>query len=87
MNKQLRGTLLLTLTAIIWGVAFVAQSVGMDHVGPWTFICTRYILGMLVLLPVICIGTKKRLSEGKGTVLDPDIRKNTFIGGVLCGIF
>ena len=87
MNKQLRGTLLLTLTAIIWGVAFVAQSVGMDHVGPWTFICTRYILGVLVLLPVICIGTKKRLLEGKGTVLDHDIRKNTFIGGVLCGIF
>ena len=34
---QLRNSFLLLLTAVIWGVAFVAQSVGMDYVGPYTF--------------------------------------------------
>ncbi len=35
------SSLLLLLTAFIWGIAFVAQTVGMEHVGPWTFVCTR----------------------------------------------
>ena len=35
--KQFRGALLLTLTALIWGTAFVAQSLGMDYLGPFTF--------------------------------------------------
>lgn len=87
MNKHLKGTLLLTLTALIWGIAFVAQSIGMEHVGPWTFICTRYVLGALVLIPVICISTKKRLSQSQDSIFDADIRKNTLIGGALCGIF
>ena len=41
----MRANLLLLLTATIWGTAFVAQSVGMDHVGPFTFICVRYLIG------------------------------------------
>ena len=51
--KKLRGNLMLLLTALIWGSAFVAQTVGMDHVGPFTFNCVRMFLGALVLLPVI----------------------------------
>ena len=56
---QLRQSLILLLTAVIWGLAFVAQSVGMDHVRPFTFIAIRFALGALVLLPVI-------LLQGKG---------------------
>ena len=48
--KKLRGNLMLLLTALIWGSAFVAQTVGMDHVGPFTFNCVRMFLGALVLL-------------------------------------
>ena len=44
MKKQLKGTIQLTLTALIWGVAFVAQSVGMNHVGPFTFTCLRFMV-------------------------------------------
>lgn len=51
---KLKNALLLLLTATIWGVAFVAQRVGMDHVGPFTFNAVRSIIGGLVLLPVIC---------------------------------
>lgn len=51
--KRTSGSLLLLLTALIWGVAFVAQRTGMDHVGPFTFQTTRGLLGALSLLPVI----------------------------------
>lgn len=50
---KLKNALLLLLTATIWGVAFVAQRVGMDHVGPFTFNAVRSTIGGLVLLPVI----------------------------------
>ena len=56
MNKFiLRQSLLLLLTATIWGVAFVAQSVGMDYVGPFTFNVMRSIIGAVVLLPCIAL--------------------------------
>lgn len=44
---------LLFLTAVVWGVAFVAQSVGMDYVGPFTFNCVRCLIGAAVLVPCI----------------------------------
>lgn len=62
MNKFiLRQTLLLLLAALIWGVAFVAQSVGMEYVEPFTFSAVRSIIGGISLLPVILIlGAAKR---------------------------
>lgn len=56
MKKQqipLKNSLILLLTAAIWGIAFVAQSEGGDAVGPFTFNATRSIIGSLVLIPVI----------------------------------
>ena len=54
MNKKVyRADVLLLLTAAIWGSAFVAQRVGMNHVGPLTFNGIRFALGALVLVPVI----------------------------------
>ena len=54
-TSQLGHSLILLLTAVIWGVAFVAQSVGMDYVGPFTFTCARSLIGGLVLLPCIAL--------------------------------
>ena len=51
--KKVSGSLLLLLTALIWGTAFVAQRTGMDHVGPFTFQAARGLLGGLTLLPVV----------------------------------
>ena len=63
MNKQLRGTLLLTLTAIIWGVAFVAQSVGADSVGAFAFLAIRNWIAVAALFPVLYfLVIKKRRS-------------------------
>ena len=50
---QMKGNLLLLLTALIWGSAFVAQSVGMDYVGPFTFNAARNLLATGVLVPVV----------------------------------
>ena len=52
-NVQNKRPLLLMLTALIWGVAFVAQSVGMEYVGPFTFNSVRFLIGSLVLLPMV----------------------------------
>lgn len=51
MRKQLRGSLSLLLATIIWGFAFVAQSVGMDKIGPFTFQAVRCTLAVLFLIP------------------------------------
>ncbi|MBQ1356770.1 MAG: EamA family transporter, partial [Solobacterium sp.] len=54
--KKMKSNLMLLLTALIWGSAFVAQSVGMDAVGPWTFGCLRNFIGgttLLILMPVL----------------------------------
>ncbi len=54
-EMKVRNSLILLLTAAIWGVAFVAQSVAMDSIGPFTFLCARSVIGGLVLLPVIAL--------------------------------
>jgi len=92
-KKQISNILLL-ITALIWGIAFVAQSVGMDHVGPWTFVFFRYVLSALVLLPVaLLVGRKNRKTSYKtadcsdvGNV--PGNKISGYLkGGLLCGVF
>lgn len=58
--KKASGSLMLLLTALIWGAAFVAQRTGMDHVGPFTFQVARGLLGALSLLPIILWQKKKQ---------------------------
>lgn len=59
MDKRKLSNMLLILTALIWGSAFVAQSIGMEYIGPFTFGAVRSILGGLTLLPVIFFRKKK----------------------------
>jgi drug/metabolite transporter (DMT)-like permease len=82
MNKfVLRQSLILLLTAVIWGVAFVAQSVGMDYVEPFTFIAVRNIIGVIVLLPVVYMMDKGRKKAG-----EKENKKDLITGGIICGI-
>lgn len=55
----MRADLLLLITAIIWGFAFVAQRMGMSHMGPFTFNAIRFLLGALSLIPFWLLGRKK----------------------------
>ena len=83
---KLRNSLLLLLTATIWGVAFVAQSVGMDYVGPCTFLFARSLIGGVVLLPVVAVLHKNGPSRAGETPEDKrQARRILLIGGVCCG--
>ncbi|VBB09878.1 Hypothetical protein LUCI_5176 [Lucifera butyrica] len=63
---QYRSNLLLLLAAAIWGLAFVAQRVGMEHVGPFTFNGVRFALGGFSLIPLL-LYSNRQLSENKDT--------------------
>ena len=93
MQKQqipLKNSLLLLLTATVWGIAFVAQSVGMDYVGGFTFNAARSLIGSAVLVPLIFVFGQKN-SSGKSSsdtsVSPSQNRKDLIAGGIICGIF
>ena len=58
-STTLKAELLLLLAAIIWGFAFVAQRVGMEHVGPFTYNGVRFLLGAVSLLPLLLLGARR----------------------------
>ena len=62
---RLRSDLLLLLTAVIWGFAFVGQRAGTAHVGPFAFNATRFFIGGLVLLPVMVWSDRRRLTADR----------------------
>lgn len=79
---RMKNNILLVLTALIWGCAFVAQSVGMDYVGPFTFNMARFLIGAIVLLPVIWfMDCQRKTGAEKGAG-----QKTLIIGGICCGI-
>lgn len=78
--KALRAELLLLLTAIIWGFAFVAQRVGMEHVGPFTYNGVRFVLGALSLLPLLWMNRRAVAPISHGD------RRLIWGGGLLAGL-
>ena len=85
--KQSSGIIMLTLCALIWGTAFIAQSVGAQYMGPFTFNFSRSILATLFLFP--CIFIFDALA-GKSLSLwgtqDPAVRRHLLRGGIICGL-
>lgn len=90
MNRkptQLRGAALLMLTALIWGTAFVAQSVGMDHLGPFAFTAVRNYIGFVTLLPVIALAARMRTGKAEEEPNAPVLKKWTMpLWGTACGL-
>lgn len=80
-SRALRADILLFITAAIWGFAFVAQRVGMDHVGPMTFNGIRFALGALALIPLIM-----RMEKGRTPGVTGADKKQLALGGGLLGI-
>ena len=83
-RKSLRGSLLLLLGSVIWGAAFVAQRVGMDHMGPYTFNGIRMMLAWWVMIPVTAVFENKAKKEPGWQAPDP---KEQRLAGLLCGAF
>lgn len=76
--KLLRSYILLFLTALIWGFAFVAQRKGMEHIGPFTYNGIRFILGATSLLPLITYRYKTKSIK---------VEKGIIHSGIVIGIF
>ncbi len=99
-GTQFKGSLMLLICAFIWGTAFVAQSAGMDHLGPCTFNGVRNFIACIALLPVLLIGSrlekrepsspvKNASSQGGEAVSEKNSseRRPLLLGGLLCGLF
>ncbi len=82
MKSQLiKSDILLLITGLIWGFAFVAQRIGMDYVGPFTYNGVRFALGSLSLIPLILI-TRKNSSPRESTVGNLSPAKLLLFGGI-----
>lgn len=79
--KKYTGPAMLLLTAAIWGLAFVAQSAGMDYVGPFTFNAVRYLLGALVLIPFLLL-RRRTHTDDCYRWHNPKL----WICGIICGL-
>lgn len=96
MKRSTRANLLLVLTALIWGVAFVAQDVAADRLGPFTFNGLRMGLAALALLPVVRLMDKKAMREGTAHLetgagvpfgkMGKAQKRTLLTGGLCCGV-
>lgn len=78
-NKRLAANLLLLLTAAIWGLAFVAQRVGSEFVGAFTFNGIRFGLGSISLIPIIIYNKIKKSSRNESS-------RKSILYGIIVGI-
>lgn len=80
-KEQLKGILQLLFATLIWGCAFVAQSVGMDHLGPMSFQAIRSALAVLALVPVIFL-----MDRAPAAFLPRWQDRKLWKTGILCGL-
>lgn len=83
ISKIRQSEFLLLLTAIIWGFAFVAQRMGMDHVGPFTFNAIRFTLGSFSLIPVLWLFKKAKITVPSA---NPTANKSILQAGLAAGV-
>ena len=79
-NRKLLGNILLLITTAIWGTAFAFQRMGMDSIEPATFSAVRMLLAAVAVTPLVFLGKGKEISDKRA------YRKNTIVGGILCGL-
>ncbi len=84
-KTQLKANILLLLTAAIWGLAFVAQKVGAEHVGAFTYNGIRFALGSISLIPLILFLNKKKGENEETKNNDRDSLKLTIKAGIIAG--
>lgn len=80
MKHRAKGILSLMVATVIWGSAFIAQSVGMDHIGPMTFQAVRCTLGGLFLIPVVFLFEKEK-NQFLQNWKNPKLWKTGFVCG------
>lgn len=83
-TTPIRGEILLCITALIWGTSFVAQRLGVQYIGPFTYTAVRFLIGTLSLLPMILI--MKKLNSKQESPAPSGTKKDLLTGGFACGI-
>lgn len=90
MKKQLRSDLMMLITALIWGSAFVAQRAASDTIPAFAFSGVRYMIAVMVLIPVILIMDKFKSARNEAEPLSQEERRKNrkvlLIGGTCCGV-
>ncbi|PJI08306.1 MULTISPECIES: DMT family transporter [Clostridium] len=81
-SKSFKANVILLITALIWGLAFTAQSVGMKYVGPFTFNGVRFILGAVSVIPIIYFFRNEGIHGNSNNYM-----KFAVVGGIISGIF
>lgn len=84
MKNNLKGGIILSIAALIWGTTFVAQEEAAKYIGSFTLNCLRSFVGFLVLIPVVLVFKRQR--EQKSGIKEKLITKTLILGGVLCGV-
>lgn len=79
-SQALRADLLMLITAMIWGSAFVAQRLGMDNIGPFLYTGLRFALACVVLLPVLALLQRRQQHR------PAPVNRNLLVGGVIMGL-
>ena len=79
-SQALRADLLMLITAMIWGSAFVAQRLGMDNIGPFLYTGLRFALACVVLLPVLALLQRRQQHR------PAPLNRNLLVGGVIMGL-
>lgn len=80
-SQALRADALMMFTAIIWGSAFVAQRLGMDHIGPFLYTGLRFALAAVVLIPLLAYTSAKRNLPD-----EPLSNRGLLFGGAMMGL-
>jgi len=80
----MKSNILLLITAMIWGFAFVAQRSGMDYVGPFTFNAVRFTLGGISLFPILLMYNRRKFKNE--SLLPLSSNKILLKGGIIAGI-
>lgn len=81
-NKSVQSALLLVTAAAVWGFAFVAQRMGMEHVGPFTFNAIRFLLGALSLIPIYWLSSNSKGKKAQPPQNSTGIMKWGFVAGI-----
>ena len=83
---EMKGNVLLVITALIWGIAFVAQSVSMDHIGAFTFQSVRSLIGSAVLVPVMLVVSAIKKKKGEYVKPTKGDKAQLWKAGIVCGV-
>ena len=86
METKVLGGISLTIATLIWGTSLVAQSMGTNQVGPFTFNAARFLIGTIVLLPFVIFINYHKNKQQASIISQKEKNKKTIQGGMICGL-